>query len=147
LVVLLSILCLPFVAGCPEPKPAKAPSTASVAVATTRAPRGRTAPRLTDLDSQLRVDLALVRSFNGSQQAASAEIMEAALRVFDQTDFIGLTPEAVEELLGPAVLPKSPARQLTWEYYYHNGESGVVRWLVFDSTGTKVVSVIPIPTQ
>lgn len=92
-------------------------------------------------------DLATVRSFD--QQApwtpqSQPPKVEAA-RVFAEIVWIGRTEDEVLRLLGAPMQRSEKAVGTVWEYAYHSGEHGIVRWLVMNEG--RVTSMFVVPTQ
>jgi hypothetical protein len=84
-------------------------------------------------------DLAVLRSYNaGKRGLASPAVMDAALRVFSQTDFRGLSKEKVRQMLGKPMGTETIKDHEVWFYGYHNGEVGVHRRFHFKPGGNTV---------
>jgi hypothetical protein len=71
-----------------------------------------------------------------------AAAVRAAARVFAGIHFEGAPTAEVERLLGR---PLQVGPDGTWEYYFHNGETGVVRSM--HVAGGRVVRVHVVRTQ
>lgn len=92
-----------------------------------------THPRADSTLNGLDSELDLLRSHDQTRYRAGRGVLEAAQRVFDELELVGRTDAEVERLLGPPVR-KAPDRGRTrWEYVFHDGEQGVVRWVYVDA--------------
>lgn len=74
--------------------------------------------------------LAVMRDHDQSERGPSAgPAMDAAFEAFERGVWVGRSRAELLELLGPPHSERTHGDRLLWEYVYHNGEQGAVRWL------------------
>ncbi len=93
-------------------------------------------------DSALEREMAVMRAHDQHVwNQTSDPAMDAARDVFAKVDFVGKTGAEVTAMIGAPMKVEGGV----WQYYFHDGEQGVVRWLHFD--GPRVAHVQTVPTQ
>jgi len=126
----------------PQSSAAVPPGEAATA-ATPTTPTAQDPSTVIAVDPALLPDLALLRAHDQNRWEPSSEpAVRAAGRVFAGIHFEGASTTEVERLLGP---PLKVGPDGTWAYYFHNGESGVVR--AMHIAGGRVVRVRVVLTQ
>ena len=90
-------------------------------------------------DATLDRELATMRAHDQKVwNPSSGPAMDAARDVFDKIDFVGKTDAELTAMIGAPMKIDAGV----WQYYFHNGEMGVVRWFHFDHGRVARVQVV-----